>query len=93
MKNKRSEKMANLQVGLQLMVVGLSLVFFVLVLLMVTMKIMSAVILKATPAPSPEMAAVAVQNGNDKELAAVMAIAVNALEKAEGNIQINLNKN
>jgi sodium pump decarboxylase gamma subunit len=86
--------MTNMQIGLQLTVIGMSLVFFVLLLLMYTMKLMSAIILNAAPTQSLESVPVTENSSdNDQALAAVMAIAVNRTTEFEGKpIEIKLSQ-
>jgi sodium pump decarboxylase gamma subunit len=85
--------MTNLQVGLQLTVVGMSIVFFVLLLLMYTMKLMSSVILKFNLGQSNEPVNIVQTSSNDQELAAVMAIAFSKKEDVKGNpVQVHLNR-
>lgn len=73
--------MENIQIGLQLMVVGLCLVFLVLVLLMYMMKIISFLVDKTTP-PSPLPVAGVDTSASEQELAAVLAVAATLLDDA-----------
>jgi sodium pump decarboxylase gamma subunit len=85
--------MANLQVGLQLMVIGMGIVFLVLFLLMYIMKIMSALISNASAKQPPESAAIVAERTDDEEIAVVMAVVAGMLEEVKGNfVQIHVSQ-
>jgi sodium pump decarboxylase gamma subunit len=85
--------MADLQVGLQLMVIGLSVVFLVLLLLMFIMKIMSALVQQAN-VPQPSVATpVSAANTDDAELAAVIAVVTGMTADGQGGlVQIHVSQ-
>lgn len=76
--------MANLQMGLILMVVGMGLVFLILILLMHMMKAMSVLIQRNVPVILPESAVVTDQKSDEADVAALIAI-VSQLEKSGSN--------
>jgi sodium pump decarboxylase gamma subunit len=77
------DTMENLEVGLQLLVVGVCIVFFILVLLMYIMKTMSALVGKYdSDSKSKVQSQTAVEPGStedEQELAVVLAVALDTV--------------
>jgi sodium pump decarboxylase gamma subunit len=84
------ETMANLQVGLQLMIVGMSIVFLVLILLKYIMKTMSAIIRninsKANSNQPLKTEAQVEDLTADEELAVIMAVVTGMLTDVKDHI-------
>jgi sodium pump decarboxylase gamma subunit len=82
--------MANFQIGLQLTVVGMSIVFLVLLLLMYMMKIMSGLIrgsdVKRPSAAVPVPVPVVETAADDEELAAVIAAVTGMMPEVQADI-------
>jgi sodium pump decarboxylase gamma subunit len=73
--------MENLEIGLQLLIVGLCTVFFVLVLLMYVMKTMSALVGKFSSGSKIQSQTAAGPGAaeDDQELAVVLAVALDTV--------------
>jgi sodium pump decarboxylase gamma subunit len=85
--------MANLQVGLQLMIIGLGVVFLVLLLLMFIMKIMSALVHQADVPQLSVAAPVSAANTDDAELAVVIAVVTGMVVDGQGGlVQIHVSQ-
>lgn len=84
--------MANLQVGVELMIIGMMVVFVVLILLLYVMKLMNVAV-KSFTSRQPVPAEVQVAADTDEqELAVVLATVTGMFDDIQGNvvrIQVN----